>query len=94
MEIMKFIEIIILINFIISIAILLTYVFFKNTYYTTLERKRKERQTRNLMRYVIELVLDEEEKNMLDNLLWLYKIDKPNKLLRKIIRENLTKELF
>lgn len=94
MEIMKFIEIIILINFIISIAILLTYVFFKNTYYTTLERKRKERQTRNLMRYVIELVLDEEEKNMLNNLLWLYKIEKPNKLLRKIIRENLTKELF
>ena len=42
MEIMKFIEIIILINFIISIAILLTYVFLKNTYYTTLERKRKE----------------------------------------------------
>ena len=36
----------------------------------------------------------EEEKNMLNNLLWLYKIDKPNKLLRKIIRENLTKELF
>lgn len=94
MEIMKFIEIIILINFIISIAILLTYVFFKNIYYTTLERKRKERQTRNLMRYVIELVLDEEEKNMLNNLLWLYKIEKPNKLLRKIIRENLTKELF
>lgn len=91
MEIMKFIEIIILINFIISIAILLTYVFLKNTYYTTLERKRKEYQTRNLMRYVIELVLDEEEKNMLDNLLWLYKIDKPNKLLRKIIRENLTR---
>lgn len=91
---MNVIEIIIIANFIITTIILLTYVFFKNTYYTTLERKRKERQTRNLMRYVIELVLDEEEKNMLNNLLWLYKIDKPNKLLRKIIRENLTKELF
>lgn len=91
---MNVIEIIIISNFIITTIILLTYVFFKNTYYTTLERKRKERQTRNLMRYVIELVLDEEEKNMLNNLLWLYKIDKPNKLLRKIIRENLTKELF
>lgn len=89
---MNIIEIIIISNFIITTIILLTYVFFKNTYYITLEKRRKERQTRNLMRYAIELFLDEEESEMLNNLLWLYKIDKPGKLFRKIISENLNKE--
>lgn len=86
---MNIIETIIIINFLITVIILLTYVFLKNTYYITLERKKRERQTRNLMRDAIELFLDEEEKEMLNNLLWYYKIDKPGKLFRKIISENL-----